>query len=448
MPNSSGKYEVYECFERQAIDLPLSCVLNASGTLNILPEVKSRGYFDIDYRGDRLTFVAGRYVGLIPINDSVCINVKPKIDIADLVRLISIAGGELGVLRFFTRGYEKEKHTEEAIIILVLRTLLEQLHQVATEGMLKEYRQFQGDGFLKPRINFSRTLQQHWARGKFASVSWDRFEFTNDNDPNRLIKYTLWYCGRLLESCSVPSEIRRDLAEVYSFFDQVPLDHSKTFVPKVRVVIARQALPALRHYYYDVLNTCLFIVANESISLKVRGTDVDLLSFVLNLEDMFERYVRNVLRDGLELNDTSLKVLDGNKEGRSYLFIDSRAMEVKPDIVVRKNSKTALIADVKYKLKINEGDRYQLIAHAYSCGVKKALFVIPSFENAVDGLVRRGQMNNVDGIEIFEYYMRLDADVENQEKLLVESVASLVSPLFEPTTIEQSKSPDRSQNTI
>jgi 5-methylcytosine-specific restriction endonuclease McrBC regulatory subunit McrC len=129
----------------------------------------------------------------------------------------------------------------------------------------------------------------------------------------------------------------------------------------------------------------------------------------------------------------------GTKRGVHIFFIDSRAMEVKPDIVVRKNSTTALIADVKYKLKINEGDRYQLIAHAYSCGVKKALFVIPSFENAVDGLVRRGQMNNADGIEIFEYYMRLDADVEHQEKLLVEGVASLVDSLFEPTAIEQSR---------
>jgi 5-methylcytosine-specific restriction endonuclease McrBC regulatory subunit McrC len=104
-------------------------------------------------------------------------------------------------------------------------------------------------------------------------------------------------------------------------------------------------------------------------------------------------------------------------------------MEVRPDIVVRKHFKTVLIADVKYKLKINEHDRYQLIAHAYSCGVRRALFVIPSFENGIDGLVRRGQMCDNNGIEVYEYHMRLDSDIQTQEKLLSESVASLIEPL-------------------
>jgi 5-methylcytosine-specific restriction enzyme subunit McrC len=427
MPNLSDKYKVYDCFERQTVDLPLATVLNSSGTLNILPEVKARGYFDIDYRGDKLTFVAGRYVGLIPINDNICINVKPKIEISDLVRVIAIAGGELGVLRFFTRGYEKEGRPETAIIIVVLRTLLEQLHEVATEGLLKEYRRAAGEGFLRSRINFNRTLQRHWSRGKFASASWDSFSFSKDNDPNRLVKYTLWYCGTLLESFVVPADIRRELAEVYDLFDAIPLDPTKALVARVRSLVQRQAIPRLRHYYDGVCETCLFIAGNDSISLKVRGSDVDLLSFVLNLEDMFERYVRNILRGSLEGTSNEVRVIDGNKEGRSYLFIDSRTMEVKPDIVVRKGLKSSLIADVKYKLKVNESDRYQLIAHTYSCGVRRALFVLPSFGDGTDGLVRCGQVRDSTGIEIYEYRMRLDGDIEKQERLLSQSVETLMA---------------------
>ncbi len=285
-----------------------------------------------------------------------------------------------------------------------------------------------GEGFLRSRINFGRTLQRHWTRGKFASTSWDGFSFTSDNPLNRLIKYTLWYCGKLLDSYTVTGDALGHLVEVYSSFDQVPLDQSKAFIPAARSIIDSRAIPTLRHYYYEICRTCLFIVGNESVSLKVRGTDVDLLSFVLNLEDLFERYVRNVLRKDIPSASNGIRILDGNKEGRSYLFFDSRAMEVRPDIVVRRNSQTAVIADVKYKLKITENDRYQLIAHAYSYGVRKALFVIPSFDNGTRGLVRRGQMRNANGIEIYEYHMRLDADLEGEERRLCESMTSLLQP--------------------
>lgn len=429
MPTASASYQVYDCFERQAVDLPLASVLGMSGTLNVLPEVRTRGYFDIDFRGDRLTFVAGRYVGLIPISDKICINVKPKVEIGDLVRLIAIAGGEVGVLRTFTRGYTKESQPAAAVIAIVLRTLVEQLREVAEQGLLKRYEKISGEGVLRPRINFNKTLQRQWSRGQFTTVSWSSFTFSTDNDANRLIKFTLWYCGRLLQSTGMASDLSEELNQIYEYFDHLPLDHSKEFVHGVRSSLVQRAFPDLRHYYYDICNTCLFLIGNHSISLKVRGTDIDLLSFVLNLEDVFERYVRNILRAGLPAAVDDIRVLDGNREGKSYLFRDSKAMEVRPDVVVTKGYKPVLIADVKYKPKLNEADRYQLIAHAYSCGVQRALFVLPSFEAAYDGLIRRGQIRDTNGIEIYEYHMRLDTTLEDQEASLSREVAALLADL-------------------
>lgn len=424
MATYSAKYTIIDCHERQAVDLPVQSLLGSDGNLNILPELKTRGYFDIDYRGDKLTFVAGRFVGLIPINEDICINVKPKIHILDLARLIAIAGGDIEVLRFFKRGYERHATQEIAIVPILLRTLLEQLREVESEGMLIEYRPFEGEGVFRNRIDFGKTIHHQWARGRFASASWKAFLFTNDNAANRLIKYTLWYCGKLLDSCRASGDLREQLAEVYSFFDQVSLDPQQGFLRQIRHLLENDAIPMVRHYYREVCNTCLFIIGNDSVSLKMQGTDIDLLSFVLNLEDLFEKFVRNVLQRSLSA--PGLRVLDGNREGRSYLFCDSRTMEVRPDIVIKGVSSTLLIADVKYKVKVNEGDRYQLIAHAYSAGVRRALFVLPSYEAGQSGLVRRGQILDKDGLEIFEYYMRLDTDIEAQEGALVNCVAGLI----------------------
>jgi 5-methylcytosine-specific restriction enzyme subunit McrC len=424
MLTRSGKYVVYDCVERQPVDLPIDVVLASSGTLNIYPEVKSHGYFDVDYRGDKLTFVAGKYIGLIPINDAVCIQVQPKIAISNLVRLIAVANGDIGILSFFKRGYEEDANFSSTVIPLLLRTLLSQLELLQTDGVLKRYERREGEGVLQGRINFPKTLQRHWSRGKLASAAWDTYRFTKDNPPNRLIKYTLWYCGRLLDACSVSPEIRAGLDEVYSIFEEVPLDHELSFIPEVRHLILENGFPNARLYYYEICRTCLLIVGNHSVSLRPTGTDIDLLSFILNLEDLFERYIRNILKE--HLSGASLYVLDGNREGRSYLFHDTRAMEVRPDIVIRWGTETALVADVKYKPKISEADRYQIISHAYSCGASKALFVLPAFSGGVEGLVRRGQVKDQGGLEIFEYHFRLDSDLQEQEAKLSVVVADLV----------------------
>ena len=59
---------VEQAEERSEIDIPISEIVRDGGSLNILPTVKN--YFSIDYkpRTQKLSLVAGGYIGLIPIN--------------------------------------------------------------------------------------------------------------------------------------------------------------------------------------------------------------------------------------------------------------------------------------------------------------------------------------------------------------------------------------------
>src|SRR4051812_40830235 len=133
MPPFSSNPRIYECQERRPVDgLPLDQVLSANGSLDILPA--SKGYFDIDYRGNELTLVAGRYIGLIPINSRVLIDVKPKMQIQNLLRLIDIADEEIGVLKFFDRQYQENEEFNQNVFELLIKTLLKQLRAVEQEG--------------------------------------------------------------------------------------------------------------------------------------------------------------------------------------------------------------------------------------------------------------------------------------------------------------------------
>ena len=66
--------------ERQEIDIAISEVVKEGGKLDIYPSVKK--YFSIDYKpkNDKLSLVAGGFIGLIPINSEFAIEIKPKCD--------------------------------------------------------------------------------------------------------------------------------------------------------------------------------------------------------------------------------------------------------------------------------------------------------------------------------------------------------------------------------
>jgi 5-methylcytosine-specific restriction enzyme subunit McrC len=427
MPAPSHKPRIFPCVERQSVEVPLNDLLTATGKFEIWPIVASKGYFDIDYRGGQLVFKAGKFVGLIPINDRVVIDVKPKVSVADLLHIVDVAEEEVSFLGFFIRPYKEQKGVEDSLLGLMVRTLLKQLHQVENEGVYKTYVRVQESGTFKPRINFSRTMQREWCRGNFSRTSNEVFHFTRDHALNRLIKFTIWYCGHYLELRSGASEIREELNFFYNLFENVPLDLSRSFLADARSTVESSQIPLLRNYYLGIAKTCLLIIGDRSVSLETAGSDVTLLSFILNLEDVFEKYVRNVLRQWVKTEQSEVKVRDGNKGKRNYLFHDSRVFDIYPDIYLTMGAKRPLVADVKYKPKIDEHDRYQVISHSVSMGAKKAVIIVPAFQGGNSGLIRRGQICDANGIEVFEYHMKLDGDLASEEAKMGKAIIELGS---------------------
>jgi len=363
--------------------------------------------------------------------------VKPKIAVRDLFRLLDIAGQELNVLRFFERGYNEREVADKTVIHLLIKTLLRQLQALDELGIFKGYIRDTGSGPFKPRVNFARTLQRHWSRGNFSQASFESFRLSKDHPLNRLLKYTIWYCGNYLSLREGAADLKEQVNFFLDMLETVPLDRSLAYLPAVRRILDSGQIPGLRHYYEGLARTCLFIIGNSSISLEIRGEDISLLSFILNLEELFEKYIRNVLKRGVPGAQGGIRVLDGNKEGGAYLFSDSRMYEIHPDIIITTSGKPSLIADVKYKQKITEADRYQIIAHASSMKAQTAIIVVPSFLGGPTGLIRRGRIGDRSvGIEVFEFNFRLDDDLPSEEKRFSEQIFALAQVARIPSVIQ------------
>jgi len=384
----------------------------------------SRGYFDVDFRGGEVVLVAGKFVGLIPLNDKIVVEIVPKARLTDFARMLEIAGEDPGSLHFFERTYD-EKAGADRFFLLIVKSLVHQLRPIAQEGILKAYSRRGGVHTFKPTIQFSKTLQRVWAKGNFSHSYSDVFEFTKDTPLNRLVKYAVWFCGRYLVTQEKVQALAEEVEFYANLFEAVPLDLRLSFVTEVEEVVRSERLPTARNYYLGIAKLCLMIVRNRSVTLDSRGGDAQLLSFIINLEDVFEKYVRNSLRAFARRERTGLLVRDGNLEGRGHLFHDSTANSISPDIVVVRGREKALIADVKYKPRTTEADRYQLISHATALGAALAISVLPASE-AGRGLIRKGQVYNTNGIQVFEYHMPLEGNLVEEERHMAAEILGLI----------------------
>ena len=95
---------------------------------------------------------------------------------------------------------------------------------------------------------------------------------------------------------------------------------------------------------------------------------------------------------------------------------------------MKNDAKIMMIGDVKYKIKPQETDRYQIVTHALSYQVNRAILIYPKkFNSARSGVHRLGIIGpSSNEIEIFEYYFDLSGDLEQEELLLKASVGALM----------------------
>lgn len=417
--------------ERKEIDIAISEIVMEGGKLNILPNVKK--YFSIDYkpRNDKLSLVAGGFIGLIPINNELAIEIKPKFSISNLTRIVTLAGENFNSLSFFSRKYHENDDISPIVFEFMVECLANELQWLDREGLLKEYiLNKENTHKIRGRININDSIKSLWAHGHFNKASISYFDFTPDNKFNRLIKFTLKFCIEKLSSIkSSKIKLRGVLIYFYSMFDSVRLENNKCEFESVYSSIKNDRVSMLRRYYVNICDICRLIIVERGVSFDKIGDDIELNSFVLDMAMIFEKYLLNSLCTNRVFFPEGTIILDGNKEGRKKFYNQPSigTGDAKPDIIFKEGDSYKLIADAKYKLKSKDSDRYQVISHALSYGATVAVLILPRDESYIgETLIKLGSVGNTTKIDIYEYYFHLASDnLINEEKIMAEKLRSL-----------------------
>ncbi len=427
MPPEAVERAVYAVREYKYIDVPVQDLL-VDGELDLEPATES-GYFTFEFKKKQLRVQAGGFIGFIPLNDRVAIEVTPRCSIANLSHVLRVGGFAPVVLEQFARGYAVEPTDLTTLRDLYAEALLREVARIDAYGRLREYEQRTArTSSPRGRLLLAAPETQLAAAGGSATVRVSWFERTADIAANRCIKLAIWLLARGYAQTRNPSGTQRRLAirlnAVYGLFEDAELDQRLRFL-RDPLVAGTAALPATRTYYRNAIDVARLVVTSSSLSFDHRGADVSMPSIVIEMHVVFENYLRTVLAAGLT-DDPGLHVLNGNSEGKKLLYDDPPSEDATPDIVIRNDDVPVVVLDVKYKpaeKKPEREDLNQVITYGASYRASAVVVVQPR----ADGGARHGliHLGDIDGRSVYQYVIDLSGDLEAEESAMIDAMRSL-----------------------
>ncbi|HUY06249.1 MAG TPA: hypothetical protein VMU99_03185 [Acidimicrobiales bacterium] len=421
--NSVERIITVKEFEQFEIETEL---LFRDGLVDIEPNRTK--YVTLSAKNGRLMMQANGWIGTIPLNESITLQVVPRTPLRNLTKILLIAGYIPERLSNSLRRYLPEDDLSHDLLELYAKSICDFVDRIAQDGLIRDYRQHEeATSFPRGRIMMNRTVTTLQARGTTHRVAASWFERTVDIDCNRCIKHALWFLAKTRNRIpNVEAHLSRRLNRAYQLFEKVELDTSLNFLSDPWVT-GKLTLPATRAYYRDALDLSVAIAHQEGISHEKSGESIPLSSLVIQMSDVFESFIYRTLATDAEHRNLPVSVL-GNPNDE--LLSAGMYIEAEPDVVVRPvplGSKSPVVVEVKYKPAKDRPDRddlEQTIVYGLSYECKDVVIVQPKGRG---GFVGHRWIGAIGDIEIHQYIIDLSAnDLRQEQTRLTDFVMSLV----------------------
>lgn len=421
--------KVYACREFEVVGVPVGELL-VGGKTEVYSQASGKGFFDIDLRNGELVVTAKNFVGLIPLNDRVAIHVVPRFPIDNLFAIIARSDESARFLHGFSRAYSVGEGSDKGVARLFGDKVIDMLGHVARSGLYRKYVPETIEHGVEGELLFSDTVSRFRSAGiRYRHVR-RRYVLSPSIAENRIIKGAL---GRLVgfyggSNDAQAKRLKREAERLLIGFDQVgrPLSPIELRVLSIPRLVA--GLPPMHQGYASVLWLSYLLETGQGVALeKVGSASFD--TFVVNLADVFESYVRNIIALGIERVGSGLRLRDGNKSPYP-LFVGNDRYEVRPDLYLVQDKRPVAVLDAKYKLDVKPADRYEVIAFCEALSVKLAILLAPHFPGSEEEQVLGVTPS---GIRIVILRVNLGAaDLAAEESLLLDRVRKLVAPVLQP----------------
>ena len=298
---------------------------------------------------------ARQYVGSLVVDD-IRILVRPKIKPENLFLLLEVGLPE--------RAWQKEVfdyHTHDDLLRSIVSFFARTVETTLARGLFHSYREQNEDlNTIRGRIDFGRQL----ARARLPLPVACRYEeFTADVAENRYLKAAI---RRSLRVAGVPAVDRRRLMRELVAMEEVSdaavrggdLDHID--------------FTRLNEHYRPALRLARLLLDNLTLVDQRGATTAS--SFMVDMNDLFERFVTERLRRALQ---GRLAV-----KSQKWMHLDVRnKVSMRPDLVFHRPGSVSpvYVGDIKYKLaddaQGHHADYYQLLAYTTALDLSEGVLI-------------------------------------------------------------------------
>lgn len=411
---------VIEIQERGQRFFPRSDLVDPSGRSLILPATRTLGVIEITDVADGARLMALGLIGYLPLTSTITLNIVPKFPIQNLWAMLEISGESYRKILPIIRQYQTSK--SPAPIQMLARSFFYYLKGVLSDGFERTYYSRIQTGYYKPRVEFNQTISRYFSRGNPVDVVSNIFEFGLDSSVNRIIKAAcLRFAQVIPRDDDNWQEERRLIQFALDTLQRVQAQEQGA----IDLDLNKSISIRLRGYYEGMLRLYQLLLTGGGIAFTFEPGGKELPSFLFNLEDIFERFVRQTFVLGL--SEHKITVLDGNKskyQGR--LFEDSRVYPTKSDIILRRSKQEIIgLGEVKYKPKLKESDRYQIISHVTSAKAPVGILFTPANEGESQRLEKIGRLAT--GAQFYHYRINIEGDIKAAQTQMVREVSTLLT---------------------
>lgn len=261
---------------------------------------------------------------------------------------------------------------EQDFMELFIQIFADKVFQIYSKQMLREYSEIEENStFIRGKIKFSETLKRNSFRRDLHYIGYQSFE--QDNTINNVVK----------------TVVLRIMSITKNKLSKIKLKKALLFLEDAKKI--ELSLPILDSVKFTRLNMDFQNVYEMAkmffLNLQPQNYEGEesVFSFLIPVNDLFEHYLYTVLSGFKEY-----EVLYQKKKLFAITEEGVTLLEVRPDIVIRKDKNTLLIVDAKYKnpgfengiyKSISSADLYQVYAYSKIYGVNTVALIYPSFDH-------------------------------------------------------------------
>jgi 5-methylcytosine-specific restriction enzyme subunit McrC len=322
--------------------------------IEIIPSIGSPGCYDL---------TPCSWIGAIEL-PSLAIQIRPKIQISRVLFLLSYA---MDPKHWQETGFGLEE--AESLVEAIIPGFVLHLKRALGPGILQGYR-LEEDALatVRGRIRFQDQIDRRFGIVPPIEVRYD--EFTEDIEENRLLKAAL----RALERIRIrSSEMWYQLHHFQAILDRVSVvEYQSINLPTINYT-------RLNYRYRSAVELSKLILRSLSYDLEYgRAAGA---AFLVDMNDIFEKFVWVALREALGLSEWTFPSGSSNHP----LFMDvPQRVSLKPDLSWWEDSECIFVGDVKYKRVnvpgIKHADLYQLLAYTIAAELFGGLLIYAAGE--------------------------------------------------------------------